>query len=57
MENMKQKFKKLMDMFVDQNLEDGADPVNIADDLKRCGFTKYDLETLDHADIADAYEE
>lgn len=55
MENMKQKFKNLMDMFINQSLEAGCSEGDIADELKTCGFTAYDLETLDHADIADAF--
>ena len=57
MENMKAKFKKLMDLFVDQSLDAGNSEKDVAEELQSCGFTKYDLETLDHADIADAYEE
>ena len=54
MENMKTKFKNLMNLFVDQALENGCDEADIAHELQGCGFTKYDLESLGHADIADA---
>ena len=57
MENMKNKFKKLIDLFIDQSLDAGNSEKDVAAELQSCGFTKYDLETLDHADIADAYEE
>ena len=57
MENMKTKFKNLMDLFVSQALENECSNEDIAVELQECGFTKYDLETLDHADIADACRE
>ena len=53
MENMKTKFKNLMNLFVEQAFENGCSEADIARELQGCGFTKYDLETLDHADIAD----
>lgn len=55
MENAKQKFKNLMDMFINQSLEAGCSEEDVAEELQSCGFTAYDLETLDHADIADAF--
>ena len=54
MENMKSKFKNLMNLFVEQSLEAGCDAEDIANELRGCGFTQYDLESLGHADIADA---
>ena len=56
MEHMKHKFKKLIDLFIDQSLDAGNSEKEVAEELQSCGFTKYDLETLDHADIADVYE-
>ena len=54
MENMKSKFKNLMNMFVEQSLDAGNSEKDVAVELQSCGFTKYDLESLGHADIADA---
>lgn len=57
MDNMKSKFKNIVDLFIDQALENGCDEADIAYDLKVCGFTAYDLETLGHPDIASAFGE